>query len=230
MEAALPQLPNDFVSMLAHDLLGPIANVIGFAELLDQELERGGVDPRRHLRRLLANAHHLKSVLEGTLMSTRAPARAAAPAPIDLPQLLLTTADRNAYVAGQNGIAVFLETDPDAVLVSDRVRLERVLDNMVSNALKYAPRGSRVTVAAKRDGSRVRLAVTDEGPGLPGGPRSGQLLSLSLRPLQARASGMGHGLGLEIVRRLARQLGGTAGVESLPGRGATFWVQLPGAA
>lgn len=222
----VPEVTEDLIPMLSHDLLGPIGNVIGFAELLERDLERDGSDPRNHLRRLMANAQHLQTVLEGTLASTWYPSRPPKREAVDLALLAQGSADRNALNAQNKEIAVTVAIDPGITPVTDRVRLGRILDNLVSNALKIAPRGTRVTIGAAREGARVRLWVTDQGPGLPGGAVSTRLLGL-LPAARTRPDPGGHGLGLEIVRRLAHQLGGTAGVESRPGLGATFWVLLP---
>lgn len=227
---AFPVLRNDFLSMLSHDLLGPIGNVIGFAELLAREIDRPeawGADLRRYLRRLVANAQHLQTVLEGTLAASVTQERPVRAEPVDVAQAALAAAERNAFIAGQKEIAVFVESGPGVTVHTDRVRLARILDNLLSNALKVAPRASRVTVGAAREGDGVRLWVSDQGPGLPGGPVNEKLVSLLPAATRARASAGGHGLGLEIVKRLARQLGGTAGVRSAPGQGATFWVTLP---
>lgn len=223
---AVPMVRNDFLSMLSHDLLGPIGNVIGFADLLARELERGGQDARRLLRRLQANAQHLQTVLEGTLAVSQSAERPVRPEPVNLAQAVLGASERNAFLAGQKDIAIFVEAG-DLTITTDRVRLGRILDNLVSNAVKVAPRGTRVTLGAAREGDRVRLSVADQGPGLPGGAVHGQLVNLLPTSIRGRATPGGHGLGLEIVKRLARQLGGSAGVTSRPGEGATFWVILP---
>jgi signal transduction histidine kinase len=106
----------------------------------------------------------------------------------------------------------------------DRTRIGLVLDNLISNALRYAPVGSAVTVAAEPDGESVRFSVSDEGPGVPAAYAS-RVFDRFFRVPGDTASGAG--LGLSIAREVVEAHGGRIGVASdTPGRGASFWFTI----
>lgn len=109
-----------------------------------------------------------------------------------------------------------METDP--------VRLQQILVNLVSNAVRHSPAGGRITVAVRSEGSSVEFTVTDDGPGIPGGA-----LDRIFEPFERfdPASGVGTGLGLPVSRRLAEVLGGRLTAANLPGKGAIFTLMLP---
>jgi signal transduction histidine kinase len=117
---------------------------------------------------------------------------------------------------------------PDApVLVTcDRERLAQVLNNLVSNAFKYSPAGSRVEVSLAPAADHVDVAVTDEGDGI--APEDHEHIFQPFRRLAATRSGApGTGLGLAIASRLALAHGGSLAVDSSPGKGSTFTLRLP---
>jgi signal transduction histidine kinase len=220
----MPRLRNDFLATLAHDLRASIGNVLGFAELLGKQLEATTPEARRLLDRLTANAEYLRTVLDGTLASAWKSDRHQAPELLMLEELFVATAERNGFLAGQKHVSLHLDVSPEMRVAAERMPVERILDNLVANAIKVSPRDTRVTIGATRVESRIRLWVADQGGGLPAA-HNGKLASLTHWPRPTNPGG--HGLGLRIVMKLARQLGGTAGVLSSPGRGATFWVELP---
>jgi signal transduction histidine kinase len=105
--------------------------------------------------------------------------------------------------------------------------VREVLDNLVGNALKHAPAGTAVVVSARAEGDQVRLDVRDQGPGIPE-DEQGRLFERWTRTDSSRARQLpGYGLGLSIVKRLVTAHGGTLGLSSRPGEGATFWVTFP---
>ncbi len=114
-------------------------------------------------------------------------------------------------------------------VMADRGRLHQVLLNLLSNAVKYNREDGEVHVACARTGGEtIRLSITDTGPGLTAG-EIGQLFTPFQRLDAAQRGIAGTGIGLTISRSLVEAMGGTVGVESTPGTGSTFWVDLPAA-
>jgi signal transduction histidine kinase len=107
----------------------------------------------------------------------------------------------------------------------DRASLTQCLTNLLDNAVKFVPPGvvPRVRVYTERVGTRVRLCIEDNGLGIPLAAQA-RVFELFQR---AHNGYEGHGLGLAIVRRAAERMGGSAGLHSEPGKGSTFWVELP---
>jgi signal transduction histidine kinase len=110
---------------------------------------------------------------------------------------------------------------------ADPLRLEQILNNLVSNAIKFSPEGGRIALGAKPLHSKVALWVTDQGPGIPAAEIDGlfkDFAVISNRPTKGEKS---TGLGLAITKRLVEAHGGTIAVDSTPGLGTTFTVSLP---
>lgn len=130
-----------------------------------------------------------------------------------------------ADVAEEKGIALTLEAPADLALPADRARLRQALANLVDNALKYTPRGGRVRLSARAEGPAVVFECADDGPGISAEdlPRIWERLYRGDRSRSER----GLGLGLSLVRAIARAHGGEATVESSPGRGSVFRLRLP---
>lgn len=135
-----------------------------------------------------------------------------------------------APAAAQKDVALIEHiTDPSLASVSrvsiDQFQLERVLINLVSNAVKYSPPGTKVTLSAKRDGSTVIFAVEDEGPGIPA-----DQAALIFEPYKQIDDGQkavpSTGLGLTVAKKIIESRGGRIGVKSAASGGACFWFQL----
>ena len=120
-----------------------------------------------------------------------------------------------------------VEAEPLPVLKGDRVRLGQLLDNLISNAIKFTPVGGSVTVGVSRRGDRAVLEVTDTGMGIPASEQE-HLFERFFRTTSATRSAIqGTGLGLSIVKTIAQGHGGTIEFESVEGEGTTFRVELP---
>jgi protein-histidine pros-kinase len=220
----LEQLQRAFVSMVAHDLRTPLASVIAFGELMRS---RGAYDPRaievilaqgRRLARLVNDLQDLWQLENGRLRVRRAHVDVAAIARAVLAEAEVLAPSHRLRLEAPAGQ---LEG------MWDRDRLEQVLHNLVSNAVKYAPEGGEVVVRVEDLGRDVRVSVIDGGSGIPKDELP-LLFERFYRARAARAANLrGLGLGLYIVRSLVEAHGGRIWVESELGRGSTFIFTLP---
>ncbi len=211
---------------VSHDLRTPLTRLRGAAEMA----LAGPADVDRYREALADCVEDSDRVLLmlNTLMDISEAESGAMPLQreaLNLSEVAARAVDLYRDVADGKGIAITTEFDPAAVVSGDRVRLEQVSANLLDNAIKYTPRGGAVGVAVRRDGSQVRMEVSDSGPGIPPDelPRIWDRLFRGDRSRTER----GLGLGLSLVRAIVRAHGGTVGVESVPGHGSRFTLRLP---
>lgn len=229
----LNEQKNRFLGIAAHDLRNPIGNIRGIAELLQlEEYEPTPEERAAHLADIVAQASYMLTLLEDLLDVSQIEAGRLTlqPVPLDVGTLLREATTRFARAASAKGSRLRLASAPTATVVGDPLRLRQVLDNLVSNALKYSPPGSTVHLGAAPEDGTWRLFVRDEGPGLTftdQGRLFQDFVPLSPKPTGGEKS---TGLGLAISRRVVEAHDGRIGVDSLPGHGATFWFTLPTAA
>ena len=226
----LDQLKNTFLGMAAHDLRNPLSLIqTSAALLLDPDLqplveqrERLYKTIERQTRYMLALLNDLLDVAE--IEADRLALKLQA---IDLGEFLGESTWVHAELARPKGTWVILEGVVEGTVVADPDRLDQLMDNLISNAVKYSPPGSTVRVSARRIDSAWRVSVQDEGPGITEQDR--QRLFHDFARLSARPTGgeKSIGLGLAIARRIVDAHGGQIGVDSEPGHGATFWFTLP---
>ncbi|MDB5422199.1 MAG: integral rane sensor signal transduction histidine kinase, partial [Brevundimonas sp.] len=114
------------------------------------------------------------------------------------------------------------------VALADSQRLTQVIDNLATNAVKYGASGGSVVLRAGHSNFGVRIEISDKGPGITPDKQT-QLFEPFNRLGLERSSVEGHGIGLALAKRLVELQGGSIGVISTPGEGATFWVELPAA-
>jgi len=218
----------DFVANASHELKTPLTSIRGYAERLgDLQLPdsaRSAVDA------ISSNARRLQALVEDLLELSRIESGNLflQPEPVDVAELarrLLRDLEPRLR-AGEVTAEVAAEGDPRAW--ADRRAVEQVLGNLLDNAVKYTPAGGRVAVTLRPGvGHRLHLSVSDTGIGIPRKdlPRIFERF-YRVDPGRSRALG-GTGLGLAIVKHLVQVLGGQLGVESQPGQGSRFWVELP---
>jgi two-component system sensor histidine kinase BaeS len=216
------------VGDVAHELRTPLTTLDGYLE----GLEDGVIAPTAQTWHLLrAETSRLTRMVNDLSELWRAeahqlPLRIEA---VDAAAVARQVVERFAPQAASRGISLALPAGALRAL-ADRDRLEQILANFLSNALRHAPDGSTIRIATAVTPGHVRLAVTDEGPGL----EPDQLEAVFERfyrvdAARSRAAG-GSGIGLAIVRALADAMDGQAWAESPgPGLGATFMVELPAA-
>jgi signal transduction histidine kinase/CheY-like chemotaxis protein len=222
---------NEFLSRVSHELRTPLNAILGFSELLTF----GGLDDAQHdwATMILKAGRHLLGLLDDVLDIARIESGHLhlSVAPIPLGALIAEVQDLLRPMATK--AAVHLAPVPhlpdDLHVVADRQRLRQVLINLLSNAIKYNhPTGTATVTVEHRPDGRVRVRVIDTGRGI--APASLGKLFIPFERLDAAQAGFeGTGLGLALSRHLMQSMGGTLDVSSQPGKGSTFWFDLPAA-
>jgi PAS domain S-box-containing protein len=228
-ERALEEAKSEFVATVSHELRTPMAGIYGAAQtLLREDIE---IDPRnrRALLEIIANqAVRLSEITEEVLIASRLE---LGELPIERERVdvgpLATETIEHMRSRLPDATTLALEIEPDLPPASaDRDRLQQVLVNLLDNAVKYSPNGGRVLVTVSAPPNAVRLAVADRGLGIPSSERQRIFEKFYRLDNHLSRAGGGTGLGLYITRELVRRMGGTIVVESEPGRGSTFTVDL----
>ncbi len=222
----LESLRRDFVANVSHELRTPVSVIQANAEtLLDGALE----DPEaalRFTRAVLRNADRLARLVADLLELSAIEVGHYKLEPRPIPVAACARRVRE-ELGPRAGDQLALEVDEDLEVLADPRALEQILVNLVDNALKYGPEGSRVLLRASAQGDRVCIEVEDEGPGVPPESRP-RLFERFYRvdPGRSRRVG-GTGLGLAIVKHLAAAMRGRVGMRPAEPRGSVFWVELP---
>jgi signal transduction histidine kinase len=217
----------ELLSTISHELKNPISVLLGHLEVLEGE----ELDPtvRHSLEAMERAANRLDSLAENLLMlrqsSDRTPLEEV---PVDMGQLVADAIDLSAMAAQREGVRLtFLPETAAVVVPGDPVQLDRVVVNLVNNAVKYTPRGGSVTVSLGLEGGWALFTVADTGLGISAEDQP-RLFSEFFRSTNAQARAKpGTGLGLAIVKRTVERHGGRVEFDSELGVGTTFRVYLP---
>jgi signal transduction histidine kinase len=214
-----------FTGDASHELRTPVATVLADASLA-LERQRDSAEYRAALERIQAEAVRMGRIVDGLLVLARADATATAPRAerVDIARLVEAASQRIAGRPREQGITVNARTVDGLVVLGDATGLGQVLDNLLDNALRFAPAGSAVEVTVARDHARARITVSDRGPGIAASERSRVFERFHRAP---GSRGPGAGLGLAIARAVVDAHGGSIAVTETPGGGATFVVELP---
>jgi signal transduction histidine kinase len=221
----LDELKTTFMRAVSHDLRTPLASVLGFAVTLERHyraLPPEQVDEL--LERLASNARRLDRIVVDLLDLDRLSRGAAEPhrEPTDLVELARRVVGELEGLAGRE---VSVRALPLIALV-DAAKVERILENLLANAVRHTPAGTRVWVRVTPQDVGVLLEVSDAGPGVPASLRDAVFQPFRQGP-SANPHAPGSGVGLALVARFAALHGGRAWVEDRLGGGASFKVSLP---
>ena len=224
---------SNLLAHISHEIRTPLTSMIGIAELLDRE---GLNDNQRQLLSLLRQSGDtLLAILNTVLDHSKIEAGGVALSerPFNLNLILQKVFSLHNLLAEDRSLKLHLTalSTSDSELVGDPVRVEQVLMNLVSNAVKFTPNGTVHIVAQCKglpnsDQCLVRLEVTDTGMGID--PSHIETLFVPFNQASSRRDVQrGTGLGLSICKALVELMGGTIGVQSSLGHGSKFWVEIP---
>ncbi|SFE14390.1 two-component system, OmpR family, sensor histidine kinase KdpD [Methylobacterium sp. 13MFTsu3.1M2] len=227
--AETDRLRQALLTSISHDLRTPLASVLGAASTLrDLEAALPADAKAELLATIIEESERLNRFIANLLDMTRLEAGAVAPnlSAQDVAETVDTALRRTQKILAEHRVAVEVEADLPP-LALDPVLFEQVLVNLLDNAAKYAPEGSTVTVRARRAGDRVRIAVLDEGDGLPEADVE-RVFDKFYRVRKGDRVRAGTGLGLAISRGFVEAMGGNVTAENRRDRsGACFTVSLP---
>ena len=216
-----------FVADASHELRTPLAAVSAYAELFERGASARPEDLARSMTGIRAETTRMGELVEDLLLL----ARLDEGRPLRRERVELVSLAGEAVAAAQAvgpDWRIELEAVEPVEVDGDRSRLRQVLDNLLANVRAHTPPGTAVTVGVRRDGDDAVLEVADDGPGMTAG-EAARVFERFYRgdPSRNRTIGSGTGLGLSIVAAVAQAHGGQAHVDSVPGHGARFWVELP---
>ncbi len=219
------------MAMVAHDLRNPLFAVSGFTRfLLDAEKNANLSEKQldmilrinkagQFMAKLINQMVDFSKIEQGKIALQREEN--------DITALARERIELSEMAARNKDIDLQVNFEEVPRFCFDKTRIEQVIDNLISNAIKYSPAGSAIALALKADGGQVEFSVKDEGPGI--SKEDQKLLFGEFQTLGAKPTGGEEclGLGLNIVRGLVSLHGGTVGVESDLGKGSRFYIRLP---
>ena len=223
------QVRFQFISVLAHELKAPLGAIEGYLKILGDAKFRsdpGAVD--RMIQRCLVRSEGMKKLIYDLLDLTRIESgqKRRELVDVDVTQVARTSIETLRPDAAARGITIELHADGARSMSADRGEIEIILNNLVSNAVKYNRDGGRVDVTLASDGDFEVLTVSDTGIGM-SEEEANKLFNDFVRIKNRKTKNiLGSGLGLSIVKKLAMLYGGTATVTSTPDVGSTFIIRL----
>jgi len=219
------QIRFNFISVLAHELKSPINAVEGYLNILADEVP---AEDQRMIERSLIRLEGMKKLIFDLLDLTRIESgqKQRRFSDLDLGQIAASAIELFEIDAGDRDITIALDCPAVVSLHGDGGEIEIVLNNLISNAVKYNRDGGRVDVRLRRAGDIVTVTVTDTGIGLAPTEAAKLFNEFTRIKNEDTVNILGSGLGLSTVRKLARLYGGDAAVASAPGEGSTFTVTL----
>jgi len=225
------QAKSDFLSSMSHELRTPLSAILGFAQLIESGVPPPTPAQKRGLDQILKAGWYLltliNEILDLALIESGKLSLSMEPLPLnDILHECHTMIEPQAQQRNIRMTFPEFTARPVIYVNGDRTRVKQVLINLLSNAIKYNAPGGRVTVECKIiDHNRVRISVGDSGAGL-ARDQIAQLFQPFNRLGQESGAEEGTGIGLVMSKKLMELMGGAIGVESTPGQGSQFWIEL----
>lgn len=221
------QRKNDFISMVSHELKTPLTSAIAYVQLIQSEMLKNEDISFEHL---LSRAGRQLKKMTGLINSFLDVSRLESgklymdKQPFDLSDLLRELETENRTLVEQHHL--IFKTVDGASVNADREKIGQVIQNLISNAVKYAPQGSAITISCSKKGDQAMVSVADEGPGVSPEDMS-RIFERFYRVKNERLRSVsGFGIGLYLCREIIKAHDGAIGVNSIPGQGSNFYFTL----
>lgn len=233
-EKELESIQLDFVSMASHELRTPLTSIVGYLSVfMEENRDKLNLKQKDFLNRILISSKQLQTIIDN-LLSVSKVERGALGLSIglsDWKQILNQAIENNQIQATEKNISLKLELPPENLpkVSVDTVRINEVLNNLISNAINYTGGGGVITVSCKLQGPEIITSVADTGPGIPQQALP-HLFTKFFRVTQAldkSSNSKGTGLGLYISKSIIDLHHGRIWVESSLGKGSIFYFSLP---
>jgi signal transduction histidine kinase len=223
------RLKDEFVSLISHEFRTPLTSMHGYLDLLREDEDALTLKQREFLRVLDRNTQRLLRLVDDLLFVAQLDAGKLhfAPEPVDPAAVARECIDAIRPLASAKGVEVGFAAGSVPLFAADRARIVQLLDNLLTNAVKFTPGGGRVHLRLAVKGDRVIFEVSDTGIGIPAAERN-QVFERFFRTDRAtRRAIPGSGLGLAVVKSIVEAHGGTIAITSSGRTGTTFRVELP---
>lgn len=227
--SGLNEQKNRLIGIVSHDLRNPLQAIMTYSEFL---LGSKGIDEKERVfaHRIKDSSNYMLSLVEDLLDVSKIESGKMVMniSKHDLVQVIQSVFEVNRTLAEKKGIELSLDrTNETLMLDMDQRKIEQVVNNLIGNAIKYSPAGSKVRISISKDDKGARVSISDEGPGVPMEERD-KLFQPFIKGKAGMEKGKeSHGLGLAIARSIIEGHRGSIWVESIEGMGATFKFTLP---
>jgi signal transduction histidine kinase len=226
----LNEQKNQFVGMAAHDLRSPLSSFFSLCELMLSEIGEGQENWRELLEEMKRSSRSMLGLVNDLLDITKIESGKLDLRfdSVDLNRLIERNVSINRALAERKGISLSLQTPEDRVFVEiDPGKTDQVLNNLISNAVKYSDHGDAVTVVVRILEEQFEIAVVDQGQGIPADEIGKLFKPFGRTSVRSTAGEISTGLGLLICRKIVEGHGGRIWVESREGEGSTFRFTMP---
>lgn len=228
----LSAVKDEFLRIASHDLKNPLAAILMTASLFSMNLPGTNMSPEmqdwmgritgqcRVMQKIIEDFLDFHALEDGQIKLTLES--------LDINQLARDVIDRNADYAAKKQIATHLDLESGALIINaDKSRLNQVLENFISNAIKFSPPGKQVTVGTRKTESGVLVEIRDSGPGLTDDDMTKLFVKYAKLSNEPTGGEKSSGLGLAICKKVIEIQGGKTGARNNPEGGATFWFEIP---
>jgi len=226
------RLKDEFVATVSHELRTPLTSIVGYVDVLLEDVSEIPSDARPFLLTVQRNARRLHRLVDDLLSDALKLGKAELQlGRVSLANVLRTSAVEAERSARANGLTFSFDAGRALLEVEgDAERLAQVIDNIFNNAIKFTPRGGHVAASIKKDGDRAVIEISDTGRGIPPEELEHVFVKFFRSPGVQTDAIPGTGIGLAISKAIVEAHGGTIDLNSMVGVGTTFEVRLPLAA